>query len=280
MHKKLEAELMSIAHQVLQLKNKEDVSALKEKAKEVYEKLSVLSFMDNYFESTPNASENKVELLAKIKQKEIVEPVKITTKEVKEVEQSPIIDTVKVEEYVEEIPTVKIEDTKIEQEKIEIQTNTTLMEEASKIAKKINVAEEKPSIKSLANTEEFKDTLPADVTANLFEKAKPKETVTSKVEPVKEKPKTSPISNGKTSLNDRLLNQKIQVGLNDRIAFVKHLFNFSQEDFNRVLSQLNTFTNEQESRNFIANQVKPDYDWSTKEEYEERLYSLIERRFL
>jgi hypothetical protein len=41
MYKKLEADLISLAHSILQMKNKEDVFALKEKAQEIYEKLSM-----------------------------------------------------------------------------------------------------------------------------------------------------------------------------------------------------------------------------------------------
>jgi len=84
----------------------------------------------------------------------------------------------------------------------------------------------------------------------------------------------------RASLNDKLLNSGISVDLNDRIAFVKHLFEGSQEDFNRVLSQLNTFENEEDSKNFILNQVKLDYSWEGKEDYEARLLLLIERKFM
>jgi hypothetical protein len=84
----------------------------------------------------------------------------------------------------------------------------------------------------------------------------------------------------RASLNDKLLTNVIKVDLNDRIAFVKHLFEGSQEDFNRVLSQLNTFENEEDSKNFILNQVKLDYTWEGKEDYEERLLLLIERKFM
>ena len=48
MHKKLESELISLAHSILQMKNKDDVSALLEKASEIHEKLSVLAFVENY----------------------------------------------------------------------------------------------------------------------------------------------------------------------------------------------------------------------------------------
>jgi hypothetical protein len=81
------------------------------------------------------------------------------------------------------------------------------------------------------------------------------------------------------SINDHLGKGPIQVGLNDRIAFVKHLFSDSQADFNRVLSQLNTLDTYLESMYFIENLVKPDYDWDDKLPYEERLINLVKKRF-
>ena len=82
------------------------------------------------------------------------------------------------------------------------------------------------------------------------------------------------------SLNDKLTNKEIKVDLNNRLAFVKHLFNGSTEDYNRVLSQLNTIDSHERSISFIDNMVKPDYNhWAGKEEYTERFMQLIERRF-
>lgn len=86
-------------------------------------------------------------------------------------------------------------------------------------------------------------------------------------------------SKPKTSLNEKLTQKVITVDLNDRIALVKHLFEGNQDDFNRVLSQLNTFETEIEAKDFILNQVKPDYSWQEKEAYEERLLILIGRKF-
>lgn len=81
------------------------------------------------------------------------------------------------------------------------------------------------------------------------------------------------------SLNDRL-KKGITIGLNDRIAFVKHLFNGSTEDFNRVMSQLNTLQTELEALEFLNNMVKPEYgNWAGKETYEERFISFIEGKF-
>lgn len=109
--------------------------------------------------------------------------------------------------------------------------------------------------------EEFEDAISADYAADLFENVE-------KVEMTKK------------SLNDALSQKQIQIGLNDRIAFVKHLFNGNQGDFNRVLSQLNSFQTEVQAKNFINSIVKPDYNWENKMEYEERLTVLIERKFL
>lgn len=82
------------------------------------------------------------------------------------------------------------------------------------------------------------------------------------------------------SLNDKLNTKEISVGLNDRLAFVKHLFKGNTEDFNRVISQLNTIETQDRSVAFIENMVKPEYEhWQGKEEYVTRFMALIERRF-
>lgn len=82
------------------------------------------------------------------------------------------------------------------------------------------------------------------------------------------------------SLNDKLVDKELKIDLNNRLAFVKHLFNGSTEDYNRVLSQLNTIDTHERSISFITNMVKPDYNnWDGKEEYEERLMTLLERKF-
>src|SRR5690606_23005632 len=70
------------------------------------------------------------------------------------------------------------------------------------------------------------------------------------------------------SLNDRM-GKSFQIGLNDKLAFVKHLFDNNVEDYNRVLSQLVTIDSQERSIAFINNMVKPEYNnWEKKEEYE------------
>ncbi len=81
------------------------------------------------------------------------------------------------------------------------------------------------------------------------------------------------------SLNDRLGAQKLSFGLNDRIAYVKHLFNGQGEDFTRVVNQLNTYEAWQEAETFINEMVKPDYNWAGKEDYESRFLAQVKARF-
>ena len=50
MKKKLESDLISIAHRILKLKGKEDVNKLYTEVSELYEKLSVLKFAQENFE--------------------------------------------------------------------------------------------------------------------------------------------------------------------------------------------------------------------------------------
>ena len=250
MHKKLATDLTSLAHSILQLKNKEDVRVLKQKAYEIYEKLTVLAYVDEYIENTPNASETKEELLEKIasvENKKEVAPLEEKTEEVVEVTiAAPEI----VEEAKEEVPVEVIEEPSLDLDDLEedlfsaVETFDRSTEEA---------VEEK---KSITLEEELEDTISIDVAADLFEK------------PVVKK-----------SLNDQI-HQNLQIGLNDRIAFVKHLFNGSQGDFNRVVSQLNSFKTEKEARKFIKKMVKPDYNWAEQEEYETRFMEIVERRFL
>jgi hypothetical protein len=151
---------------------------------------------------------------------------------------------VKIDEATDDLPIQKSFD--LETDDLFSQKEDDLEPE---IKKDSNVSDDLPTLE-----DELKDTISADVVSELFENAQ------------------------KKSLNDKLQGD-IQIGLNDRIAFVKNLFGGSQEDFNRVVSQLNSFKTQKEAKKFINKMVKPDYDWTDKEEVEERFMSIVERKF-
>lgn len=81
------------------------------------------------------------------------------------------------------------------------------------------------------------------------------------------------------SLNDSV-GGGLKIGLNDRLAFIKHLFEGSADDYQRVLSQINTMENYAAASAFLMNNVKPDYNnWTGKEEYSERFMAIVEKNF-
>jgi hypothetical protein len=101
-----------------------------------------------------------------------------------------------------------------------------------------------------------------------------KEEIDFEMEKEKESTQNKP-----TSINDKL-NKGLNIGLNDRIAFIKHLFEDNIDDYTRVLSQINSMTTFQEASSFVINNIKPDYNnWEDKEEYSDRFLSIIEKRF-
>jgi hypothetical protein len=262
MHKKLEADLISLAHSILQMKNKDNVFLLKQKSKEIYEKLSVLAFVEEYVNSTPGLKETKEELLEKVEQafevKENSFVAEISTKESITVEEKVVYslvdefdEEVKQEVIIEEKIAVKVEEI-VEQpfdeleEIIFSETKTEDLFTSEVKAVEVN--------KTKTLEEELQDTFSVDLMADFFDNAQPK------------------------SLNDKFA-ANIQIGLNDRIVFVKNLFNNQQEDYNRVISQLNTFKSLEESKEFINKMVKPDYNWAKHEELEARFLEIIERKF-
>ena len=252
MHKKLAADLTSLAHSILQMKNKDDVFALKEKAYQVYEKLAVLAYVEEYMNHTPNPEQTREELIEKI---EIAS--ESTEKEIIESKMEKGSEDDSAGESLSEEPQDSIETSEEGKKTIEEVKNAESVIHSEIRTADIGHEEAENEIKDKKEAsleKELQDTISVDIVADLFENAP------------------------KKSLNDKFLGD-IKIGLNDRIAFVKHLFYESQEDFNRVISQLNTFKTAKEAKKFIHKMVKPDYNWSGKEEFEERLMMIVERKF-
>ncbi len=108
---------------------------------------------------------------------------------------------------------------------------------------------------------EFTDSALQDLT---FE---PKEKLTNQKKIVKER------------LNDKF-SKGLQIDLNDRQAFIKHLFDKKPNEYQRAISQISTFQDWIQAKAFILEMVKPDYDqWKGKELYEERFLKIIENNF-
>ncbi|MBA4317227.1 MAG: hypothetical protein C0412_02400 [Flavobacterium sp.] len=306
MKKKLEADLMSIAHRVLQIKNKSDINQLCIETRKLYEKLAILQFVEEHFEGV-KPTIGQAEIVEKMKQffeenhLSDIKPIKVQDNIVVEeiIEEEIIIDEVvadEIEEVEEEIAAIELEEEIIaessdeELNDIGFQPAFELdeVEEEEILAEQIETKPEEVQIS-------FMDLLGGDYRETLFVKVDQSEEIPTPIafdlpketdfhEEEKEllaaielNPKD--IEPKSVSLNDKLA-KGISIDLNDRIAFVKHLFGNSDEDYNRVLNQLITYDNFEEAQNFIEDMVKPDYNsWEGKEDYSQRFIEIIEKKF-
>lgn len=282
MKKKLESELMSIAHRILKLKGRENVIELHRETGLLYEKLSVLKFAhenleqslptigvdSSFFDMLDTAFNNEVSdniergdkiyvNLDEIEDDGIMEPVMEKIKDI--VAQMPHeaheIDAF-FDQPLPEIEKTKVVETKVEEVKInEVKTEEVKVEEVK--------AEENEEVKTVASENDF-DSLTADFkNMPVFD-------------PVPSSKSHDPL---KKSLNDKL-KHGLNIGLNDKIAFIKYLFDGEREDYERVLSQINTSSTFDEAENLIQNIVKPDYNgWLGKEDVEARFMTIIEGKF-
>ncbi|MGO4708256.1 hypothetical protein AB4Y90_03875 [Chryseobacterium sp. 2TAF14] len=72
---------------------------------------------------------------------------------------------------------------------------------------------------------------------------------------------------------------EFRLDLNDRLAFTKVLFNGSQTDLNDAISELNRCKNLDEAKEFLS-ELYYDKNWEKVDEYAQRLWVLVENKFL
>ena len=83
----------------------------------------------------------------------------------------------------------------------------------------------------------------------------------------------------KKNVNDKFM-KGLHIDLNDRLAFTKHLFLDNKLEYQRVISQITTFSNFEEVENFIMTMIKPEYDnWKGKDDYEKRFLEVLNKVF-
>lgn len=305
MKKKIEAELVSLAHRLLKMNNYKDTVQLHNDVKKLYDQLTLLRFYEENFTTIESdmgvaAFEEKVEKVIvgtiEIPEEELEdEEVELASPEniekieqvlmenVKVTHEAPVFneavsDVVEDKKEVEEVILPEpIVEAKIETTTTETPKESTII--GTKVTKQITIDE--------VLVHDYQDTLfvkkediipvPVLDDVKIVEEQKVEEvkseSVVEEVKPVIEEPKVAAKTEGNVG-------KGIVLTLNDKIAFEKNLFAGNTEDLNRVISQLNTFTSLDEARSFVLDFVKPDYNnWSGKEEYETRFLEIVENKF-
>lgn len=70
-----------------------------------------------------------------------------------------------------------------------------------------------------------------------------------------------------------------KLDLNDRIAFTQKLFDGSQSDLNQAVQTLNSFRTVEQAQRYLSD-LYYERNWQHAEEYAQRLWSLVENKFL
>jgi hypothetical protein len=317
MKKKIEGELISIAHRLLKLKNHTETIQLHEEVKKLYEQLTLLKFYEanaalvneefseEFFEEkvakivvgtieVEDEEEIHIEMASKEHiaqiEEELFEKNEIShelfpSKEIDEIEKEEIISESIEEELIEESQVEEVIEEQIE--KKEITSNPEII--GTKVSKQISM--EDILVHDYQDTffekkeKETENELTSDSSEPITEAEIIEEIndeVSSEVEPISEStPEVEIEIVSETKEEIPVVNGKaIVLGLNDKIAFEKNLFAGNGDDLNRVLSQLNTFTNWDEAKSFVLDFVKPDYNnWENKEEFEVRFLEIVENKF-
>ncbi|WP_019037476.1 hypothetical protein [Psychroflexus tropicus] len=306
MKRVLEDELISLAERILKLKNRADIHQLKKETAILYEKLSILAFAESHFgglKSEVSKTEFKdafSEQFSDIDE----ESGHYKSPDGMDYNPNPISEpnTEKIKDIVSQMPP--------ESEQVDLlleqfaklahhsRTNPDTKDEESSSDSELN--KEEPGTQNSPAEDDFNsygvhfDDLPNfEPRSEEKQESKPEEPQESNsgvssspqeqdAQPPKREDSRSNLNSAhqeKRSLNDKL-KKGIKIGLNDRIAFTNQLFGGSTDDYNRVLSQLNTMSSYEEALRFIQLQVKPDYGhWEGKEAVEERFMQIVERKF-
>jgi len=251
MKKKVEEQLKNLAKKISDSSEYKNVSSLKNAAKELYERLVVLESIEEHLQGE--------------KQKPLYEDSEaMDSKSYREdnwfKEPKPVEKPDNVEEIAEPL-IEKIKDL-VAQMPVESQQVDELLEEVLPKKKLI-----KNELEDLAEHYSITPT---------FERKAPEETEV--IKEVSEIINTN-IEDKAKSLNDKH-KQGLNIGLNDRLAFIKQLFNGNTDDYTRVISQINSIATFNEADTFIKAKVKPDYNyWLNKDKYVERFMAIVEKAF-
>ncbi len=306
MKKRLEAELISIAHRILKLKNHSELKQLHLETQKLYETLSVLKFVEeniNIIQPKIDVDDIEQKLQKSFNQK--VENIAVANEEIAFINNIEIPDEkIDIHNKVEILATAKDEN---DEESISENEDEILAVANDEIAEIENIpasadeviSEEKQileeEILAVANDEKVEETIVKEnepIFIPEFETEIEEVKFDKKQEPIQisfdEFKFSEPIFEKKSDVTDvkqvilnEKLSQGINIGLNDKIAFVKHLFADSNEDYIRVLSQISTFDTYYETVNFINDIVKPDYNnWLDKDEYVLRFMEAVEKKFV
>lgn len=310
-------ECKDIIHKVSQITNREEILEKSHLVSELLEKISNLKFIqsnqeffNNILISNEEINDNDIQLeenientIEDISETEIQENVlpELENEEENEVKEEIIEEKIQEEispeleneeeEIINEEENAEIPEITLEiadEEEIEQETYTeNIVEEENPTEITIDIAEEEepkneeeivpvevPHIEEITSEEEQegkKMKLVKIKNMNHIQALFDEETL----EQITEKPEPKQETKAKNTAPKR----EFVLDLNDKIAFSKMLFGGSQTELNDVVKILNSFENIDEAKQYLSDMYY-DKNWDKVDEYAQRLWFLVENRFI
>lgn len=262
MKKSLKEELVSLAHLILQLKEGTSYEQMAHEARKVYEKLAVLAYAEKLEKSDlPTIGLEKLE-----ESLEVLEEDSIVKEQAKSTLSPLEMEAVNQEKFLEN------------RSNDHHRPDGTLFNEEEPVHEPV-IEKIKDMVAEMPPEAAAIDELVESIAPKTYQKNDMLDIGGEYAETPIFEPLVEAMEDKPKNLNERL-KAGLKVGLNDKLAFVKHLFKGNNEDYLRVVSQLETFTTMEEAQDFINKMIKPDYNnWEGKEEYEERFMQIVSSKF-
>lgn len=285
-------ECKDIIHKVSQITNREEILEKSHLVSELLEKISNLKFIqsnqeffNNILISNEEINDNDIQLEENIEN--TIEDISET-----EIQENVLPELENEEEEIingeenAEIPEITLEIA--DEEEIEQETYAeNIVEEENPTEITIDIAEEEepkneeeivpvevPHIEEITSEEEQegkKIKLVKIKNMNHIQALFDEETL----EQITEKPEPKQETKAKNTAPKR----EFVLDLNDKIAFSKMLFGGSQTELNDVVKILNSFENIDDAKQYLSDMYY-DKNWDKVDEYAQRLWFLVENRFI
>ncbi|GIJ96716.1 hypothetical protein CAPN001_12850 [Capnocytophaga stomatis] len=281
MKKQLEKELQELAQNIISTKDNLDLPELKKELEKLLEKVSILNFVEKYYNSV-GSSEDRLQYTMKkvadfIEEEQDENDIFNLPVETTKVQKIVLSQTEKTSVEAEKIPS-KSEESQVAKTSYTAESPKTSAYKAYQdIVQKAHTHQETEKQHTHNETIAEEQPKPAE-TKQVAQKQSLEDFISQTQHPVFEKKEEA--ETAKTpSLNDRL-GKTAQIGLNDRLAFIRQLFFGSESEYNTVVQHINDLQSVEEIALYIEQEIKPIYNhWRGKEDYEERFLGLMLKRF-
>ncbi|GJH39730.1 hypothetical protein RCZ04_02800 [Capnocytophaga sp. HP1101] len=284
MKEELEQSLVALATEIIAKQGKLNLTELNKQAHRLAEKTTILSFVDQYYQSLGAKENRRDSMMKKVShfidenQEKDIFNIKVEATEVQPITLKG--QTKEKASFVAMEPKpVQKQTTKIAQPQVEIHQPEPEWVQPQRVNNsQIDFAIEQPQ--QVTQPEQFIEQ-PEYTDEQRILKQSPslEEFISQSKHTVFDKKETDEDIKPVQSLNDKL-GKNAQIGLNDKLAFVQKLFFGSESEYNKVVKHISEVNTMQDAVLYLEQEIKPTYNyWKGKEEYEERFLNLLLKRF-